>query len=163
MNKAFAKGAITIDAANRMEYLRLIQTHEEQGYDFIVMNDARTLRYGMLGLAGGEDPLVWLTLAMAIHHSADLDAEVPSESDGGHSTCVAERFASITEYYREYHHHKTQDCGLIDLTDTLSIRPAFLCRTCHVIVRADHDECIDLALALAAKRLPRARDDDPYT
>ncbi len=73
MNKTFPQGAITIDAANRMECLRLIQTHEEQGYDFMVLNDARKLRYRMLGLAGAGEPLVWLTLAMAVHHSDDLE------------------------------------------------------------------------------------------
>lgn len=67
---------------------------------------------------------------------------------------MAERFVSIADYYREYHRHKNQECGLVDLTDTLSIRPAFLCRTCAVIVRGDHDECIDLARALA-KNLER--------
>ena len=44
--------------------------------------------------------------------------------------------------------HDGQGCGLVDLTDTLSVRPGFLCHTCEVIVRADHDECIDLARTL---------------
>lgn len=154
MNKAFAKGAITIDATNCMEYLRLIQTHEEQGYDFIVMNDARTLRYGILGLAGGADPLVWLTLAMAVHHSADLDAEAPDESDDGDPARAVEKFVALAEYYHGYHRHKNQDCGLVDLTDTFSVRPVFLCRTCYVIVRADYDECIDLTRVLATNLEP---------
>ena len=154
MKNAFAKGAITIDAKNRQEYLRLIQTHEEQGYDFIVLTDARRLRYGQLGIAGAGEPLVWITLAMSIHHSEDLDAEPPDESDGENNPCVTERFVSVAEYYHEYDQHKRQDCGLVDLTDTLSVRPAFLCRTCHVIVRADHDECIDLARALATSLEP---------
>lgn len=150
MNKVFAKGAITIDATNRVEYMNLILSYEQQGYDFIVMNNGRTLRYGMLGLAGAGEPLVWLTLAMSIHHSDDLDAEAPEEPDGEATTHATEKFVSVVEYYRQYHTHKDQDCGLVDLTDSLSLRPAFLCRTCEVIVRADHDECIDLACVLGA-------------
>lgn len=152
MKNAFAKGAITIDAKNRMEYLRLIQTHQEQGYDFIVLNDARKLRYGMLGLGGAGEPLVWLTLPMWIHHSEDLHAEASDEPEGGTTPRAKERFVSVVEYYHECHRHEGQDCGLVDLTDTLSVRPAFLCRTCEVIVRADHDECIDLARALGGSQ-----------
>ncbi len=149
MNKTFAQGATTINAKDRMEYLRLIETHREEGYDFIVLNDARKLRYGMLGLAGAGEPLVWLTLPMWIHHSEDLDAEAPDEPEGDTTPHAKERFVSVVEYYHEYHRHEGQGCGLVDLTDTLSLRPAFLCRTCEVIVRADHDQCIDLARALA--------------
>lgn len=152
MNKVFAKGAITIDATNLIEYLNLILSYEEQGYDFVVMDNARKLRYGMLGLAGSGEPLVWLTLAMSIHHSDDLDAEAAEEFDDETTSRASERFVSIPKYYYEYHRHKNQDCGLVDLTDTLSIRPAFLCRTCEVIVGADHDEYIDLACALGAAR-----------
>lgn len=155
MNKVFVKGAITIDATNRVEYLNLILSYEQEGYDFITMNNAGILRYGMLGMAGTGEPLVWLTLAMSIHHSDDFNAKASEEPDGEATPCAAERFVSVVEYYRQYHTHKGQDCGLIDLTDTLSLRPAFLCRTCHLIVRADHDECIDLACVLgAAKNAP---------
>ena len=63
MKRSFADGGITIDAKNRMEYLNLILSYEQQGYDFVEMSDPRSLLYGMLGVAGGNDPIVWLTLA----------------------------------------------------------------------------------------------------
>lgn len=83
-------------------------------------------------------------------------AEAPEEPEDRTTPRAKERFVSVVEYYHEYDRHEGQGCGLVDLMDTLSIRPAFLCRTCEVIVRANHDECIDLARVLGT-RTPRER------
>jgi len=156
--KAVPHGAIILSAESREEYLVTIAEYEHLGYEFIPCDDLKRLHWGSLGVANPSMPIVWVRMPiLQVVGEADADAEVGSIDEYGHFvTCgemhfgdrIEEATTDVFDYHKAFNDHKSRGHHLIEASDPLTYRLAFVCVTCARLVRVDWDQCIDLGAAL---------------
>lgn len=145
--------AIAITVTNQVEYGKVIQRYTDAGYRFTPCDDLRRLFHGAIGLLNHDRPVVWVRLPILEIVEDDEDESARDGHDGVRARLfvdepIVERFVGLDIYLEEFDRHKTNGHDLIEATDPLCYRLAFVCATCQEIVRADWDECIALACVL---------------
>ena len=145
---------ITITASDGKEYLEIVRIYAGRGYCFTQLDDIPHLHYGTLGFASPDRPLVWVRTPMIVVCAEDDDEGFEADDLAkllGHEPADV-RFWPLGDWWRAFRQHKEQGCDVAEISDPLTYRLAFLCRTCAMVVRAQWDDCIDLALSLQAGR-----------
>lgn len=156
--KSVPHGATILSAESREEYLAVIVEYERRGYEFIPCDDLKRLHWGSLGVANPGMPIVWVrTPILQVVGEARDDAEVGSIDESGHVvTCgdlhlgdrIEEATTDVFDYHKAFNDHKARGHHLIEASDPLTYRLAFVCVTCARLVRVDWDQCIDLGAVL---------------
>jgi len=151
-------GAVVRTAADRAEYMATIEEYESQGYRFSPCDDLKRLHWAAIGIAGPDRPLVWVrTPILEIVGDAEADDEVGDIDDRGRVVTsgtlhLGDRIEEVTtdlfRYQRAIQSHKDRGHHLVEASDPLTFRLAFVCTTCARLVRVDWDQCIDLGAVL---------------
>ena len=151
-------GAVAVTVAARPEYLSEIAGLEADGYRFLPCDDLKRLHWGALGSAGPDRPLAWVRMPMLlVVGPADDEEQVGETDDGGFLVTsgtlhlgdeVEQATVDVFSYHRAFSDHKERGHRVIEASEPLTYRLAFVCVTCARIVRADWDQCIDLGAAL---------------
>ena len=157
-------GAVTVNAVNREEYLRIVAEYESEGYTFVPCDDYRRLHYGAIGAASATHPVVWVRMpilhAVSVDEEADASTIVSSEGTTHLGDVIEEVTTDVFRYHRAFKHHKDRGHHLIEASDHFAYRLAFVCVTCARVVRIDHDQCIDLACLLERSVKESTPSDD---
>lgn len=162
-------GAVTVNAGNREEYLRIVAEYESEGYTFVPCDDYKRLHYGAIGTASATDPVVWVRMPiLRIVPAAEEEGEdaaaggaiVFSEGTTHLGDTIEEVTTDVFRYHRAFKHHKDRGHHLIEASDPFTYRLAFVCVTCARVVRIDHDQCIDLACLLERSVRESTPSDD---
>jgi hypothetical protein len=105
-----------------------------------------------VGYLNAEKPVIWVRIPMVRVIDGDLSNVGPGEwiaEDADElGQLISEHFVTLDEYYRQFSSHREEKHVVIEATDPLCYRLAFVCATCRQIVGADWDECIALACVL---------------
>jgi len=155
-----SKSVIAITVTSQAEYAETVKRYVDSGFHFVPCDDLRRMFYGTVGFRNQYYPLVWVRLPILEIVEEDAD-ESASDSHRDVRTRlffdepIAERFVGLDSYFRECNRHKADGHELIEATDPMCYRLAFVCATCQEIVRVDWDECITLGC-----RLESAADAD---
>jgi len=156
--KNIPHGARCITMHSRDEYLAALAAHEAQGYVFVPCDDLKRLHWGALGIASRDKPVVWVR--MPILHvigeageeeqvgSSDESRTIVSENTMHLGDRIEEIVTDLFQFPQAFRDHKSRGHHLIEASDPLTYRLAFICVTCARIVRADWDPCIDLGVVL---------------
>ena len=150
---AISDATIAITTASPSEYAEAIARYVDSGFRFVQCDDLRRLYFGSVGYRNQHHPLVWVRLPIM-----EVTEEATDESarDGHDGVCsrlyfdepIAERFVGLDTYFEEFNRHKVDGHELIEATDPMCYRLAFVCATCQEIFRVDWDECITLGRRL---------------
>ena len=156
--KSIPHGAVVVTAANRDEYLATVSEYEALGYRFSPCDDLKRLHWAALGIAGSGRPLVWVrTPILEVVGEADEGDEVGAVDGCGRVvTCgtlhLGDRIEEVTtdlfNYQRAFRDHKDRQHHVLEASDPLTYRLAFVCTTCARLVKVDWDQCIDLGATL---------------
>ena len=146
------QGAITINVSEKLGYQTIIERYREEGYRFTPCDDLRRLHWGSLGYLNDTEPMVWVRLPILQITGGDLSEIAPGEfivEDAEElGDLIEERFVTLADYHREFSSHRDEQHHIIEATDPLCFRLAFVCTTCREIVRVDWDECIEMGRVL---------------
>lgn len=146
------RGAVTINVSEKLGYQTIIERYTEEGYRFTACDDLRRLHWGSLGYLNDTEPMVWVRLPILQITGSDLSEIAPSEfivEDAEElGKPIEERFVSLADYHQEFSSHRDEKHHIIEATDPLCFRLAFVCTTCREIVRVDWDECIEMGRVL---------------
>ncbi len=156
--KTIPRGAIVMTPVSREEYLSMISRYEREGYVAVPCDDLKRLHWGTLCVANPSMPIIWVRMPiLQVVGDAGDDDEVGSIDESGHVvTCgdlhlgdrVEEATTGVFDYHKAFNDHKARGHHLIEASDPLTYRLAFVCVTCARLVRVDWDQCIDLGAAL---------------
>ena len=153
MNKSSVpRQAVTINVSEKLAYQTVIERYEQDGFRFTVCDDLRRLHYGALGYLNDNEPMVWVRLPILQIVDSDLSEIGPGEfiveSDEEFDSPIEERFVTLADYHRELAIHRDEEHHIVEATDPLCFRLAFVCMICREIVMVDWDECIELGRVL---------------
>lgn len=156
--KGVPHGAIVVTTVGKAEYMATVAEYEARGWRFFPCDDLKRLHWGSLGASGAGLPVVWVRMPiLEIVGSADDSEEVGEVDESGRVTScgrlhlgdrVEEATTDLFSYHQAFHDHKNRGHHVIEATDPLTYRLAFVCTTCARLVRVDWDQCIDLGAAL---------------
>jgi hypothetical protein len=155
--KNIPHGAVTITATDRSEYLDIIAQYEARGYKFNPCDDLKRLHWGALGFLNPGMPIVWVRLPILhVVGDADDDSRVGDQDETGliseGTLHLGDRIEEVTtdlfDYHQAFNDHKERGHYLIEASDPLTYRLAFVCVTCARLVRVDWEQCIDLGIVL---------------
>lgn len=160
--------AVVVTAANRAEYLATVSEYEASGYRFSPCDDLKRLHWAALGVADPDLPLVWVrTPILEVIGEASEEEKVGGiDAEGRVVTCgtlhLGDRIEEVTTDLFSYHHafrsHKDRGHHILEASDPLTYRMAFVCTTCARLVRVDWDQCIDLGAKLERGVKEEVRD-----
>lgn len=146
------RGAVTINVSEKLGYQTVIERYEQDGFRFTACDDLRRLHWGALGYLNDSEPMVWVRLPILQITEGDLSVIAPGEfivenaEELGNP--IEERFVTLADYHRELAIHRDEEHHIVEATDPLCFRLAFICMICREIVRVDWDECIELGRVL---------------
>lgn len=156
--KTIPHGVIVTTVVSREEYLLTVSRYECEGYTTLPCDDFKRLHWGTLCAANPGMPLVWVRMPiLQVVGDANDDEEVGSIDESGHVvTCgdlhlgdrIEEATTDLFDYHKAFNDHKSRGHHLIEASDPLTYRLAFVCVTCARLVRVDWDQCIDLGAVL---------------
>lgn len=153
--------AVTINVSNKIEYETVVEQYKARGFRFSPCDDLRRLFWGTLGFLNESKPMVWVRLPIIQITGDDLSEIVPGEfiiEDSEQlGDSVEEHFVTLADYHRELSSHRDGQHHIVEATDPLCFRLAFVCTTCRELVRVDWDECIELGRVLNES----VQDSDP--
>jgi hypothetical protein len=146
------RGAVTINVSNKIEYQAVVEQYKTRGFRFSPCDDLRRLFWGSLGFLDDVEPMVWVRLPILQITGDDLSEIAPGdfiiENSEELGNPVEERFVTLADYHREFSSHRDEQHHIVEATDPLCFRLAFVCTTCRELVRVDWDECIELGRVL---------------
>lgn len=144
--------AVTINVSEKLGYEMVIEGYKEEGYRFTPCDDLRRLHWGALGYLNDSEPMVWVRLPILQIVDSELSELGPDEFIVENAeelgSPIEARFVTLADYHRELAIHRDEEHHIVEATDPLCFRLAFVCMTCREIVRADWDECIELGRVL---------------
>ena len=156
--KSIPHGAVVVTAENRDEYLATVSEYEALGYRFSPCDDLKRLHWAALGVAAPGRPLIWVrTPILEVVGAAGEGEEVGDIDECGRVvTCgtlhrgdrIEEVTTDLFNYQRALRDHKDRQHHVLEASDPLTYRLAFVCTTCARLVRVDWDQCIDLGVVL---------------
>lgn len=155
------RGAVTINVSSKVEYQTIVERYKKRGFRFSPCDDLRRLFWGTLGFLNEIEPMVWVRLPILQVTGDDLSEIAPGEfiiEDSEElGNPVEERFVTLADYHRAHSSHLDEQHHIVEATDPLCFRLAFVCTTCREIVRVDWDECIEIGRVLEQS----VQDSDP--
>lgn len=156
--KMIPHGIALSTVPDQANYLQAIAERESEGYTFVPCDDLKRLHWGALGSKSSSHPLVWIRTPILhvvgpapegsrIGDSTDMHRFI-AESDTHLGSRIEEVDTDVFRYHKAFLDHKKRGHHVVETGDSLAFRLAFVCITCGRIVRVEHDQCIDLAIAL---------------